>query len=93
MHFQMNAQTPHFTFEELQAIYQNTKKKESAALRQTARELFPGRDPVAYENLYLSKGPGRAFKHNGDEYENPKWILASHPVMTGVMEDDTIYLF
>lgn len=90
--FERNGNTPHFSLEELKEIYAHAKKKDTAAVRETAHTLFPGRDPIAYENLYIGTGPGRAFMHNG-EYRNPKWVLVSHPVMTGVMDDDTIYLF
>lgn len=93
MIFTCNAQTPHFSFEELEQIYQQAETKETKCLRETARELFPGRNSVTYENLYIGAGPGRAFKHHSDEYEKPKWVLVSYPVMTGVMEDGTIYLF
>lgn len=93
MNFACNSQTPHFSFEELEEIYAASPKHETDALKEAARKLFPGRDLVTYENLYISTGPGRAFKHNGDEYVNPKYILVSHPVMTGVMDDGTIYQF
>lgn len=93
MLFERNGNTPHFTLEELEQIYQASPKKETNVLRNTAMQLFPGRDPITYENLYIGDGPGRAFKHNGDEYVNPKYMLVSHPVMTGVMDDGTIYQF
>ena len=93
MNFVCNSQTPHFSFEELKEIYEASPKHETNALKEAAQKLFPGRDPVTYENLYISTGPGRAFKHNSDTYENPKYILVSYPVMTGVMKDDTIYKF
>lgn len=93
MTFDRNSQTPHFTFEELKEIYAAAEKKNDNCLRATARKLYPDRDPITYENLYIGKGPGRAFKHNGDEYENPEHMLVSHPVMAGVMKDGTIYQF
>lgn len=93
MGFIRNGQTPHFTLEELKEIYAASKKKDTNAMRETARQLFPGRDPITYENLYIGTGPGRAFKHNGDQYVNPKYIFVSHPIMTGVMDDGTIYQF
>lgn len=93
MNFACNSQTPHFSFEELKEIYATSPKHETNALREVAKKLFPGRDPVIYENLYLSSGPGRAFKHNGDVYENPQYMLVSYPIMTGVMKDGTIYKF
>lgn len=93
MSFDRNSQTPHFSYEELKEIYAASPKHETKALKDAALKLFPGRDPVTYENLYISTGPGRAFKHNGETYENPKYILVSYPVMTGVMKDDTIYKF
>lgn len=93
MDFIRNGQTPHFTLDELKEIYAASKKKDTIAIRETAKQIFPGRDPIAYENLYICTGPGRAFKHNGDEYMNPKYILVSHPIMTGVMDDGTIYQF
>lgn len=93
MDFIRNGKTPHFSLDELKQIYAEAPKKETRTLRQVAEQLYPGRDQITYENLYLGAGPGRAFKHNGDSYENPKYMLVSHPVMAGVMEDGTIYEF
>lgn len=93
MSFQRNAQTPHFSYEEIQQIYAGTKVKETTNLQSTARAMFPGRDPVAYENLTIGKGPGRSFKHRSDEYEKPVHIITAYPIMIGVMKDGTMYLF
>lgn len=92
MNFERSGNKPHFTFEELQEIYAHTQKKETSALRETAHISFPDRNPITYENLYIGTGPSREFIHNG-EYRNPKWVLVSHPVMTSVMDNDTIYFF
>lgn len=93
MNFIRNAQTPHFSFAEVQEIYLHATEKNDKSLRAAAQELFPGRDPITYENLSIGKGPGRAFKHHSDQYENPKYMIMAHPVLVGVMDDDTIYLF
>ncbi len=93
-----NSQTPHLELEELRQAYEaiaKTKDLESieGRLRGKAQEMFPGRDPVVYENIAVSKGPGRAFKHGGDEYKNPAFIINAHPLMIGVMDDGTFYQF
>jgi len=64
--FARNSQTPHLTLEELKQVYDTVKVKDSASMQSKAAELFPGRDPISYENICVSKGPGRAFKHGGD---------------------------
>lgn len=93
MNFIRNANTPHFSIEELKQIYDSAKRKETASLQAKAEELFPGRDPICYENMCIWEGPGRAFRHNGDEYVNPKYIINAHPLIVGVMEDGTFYQF
>lgn len=90
--FVNNGDTPHFSMEELKLIYEKAKAKTAQAIKDAAQELFPERTDIALNNLYLSDGPGRAFMHNG-AYENPRFLLVSYPVMTGVMKDGTIYLF
>lgn len=87
-----NGDTPHFSLEELKQIYEKAKSKTTQAVKDAAQELFPERADIAINNLYLSDGPGRAFMHHGS-YENPRYILVSYPVMTGVMKDGTIYQF
>ena len=91
--FARNSQTPHLTLEELKQVYDTVKVKDSASMQSKAAELFPGRDPISYENICVSKGPGRAFKHGGDEYVNPKCIINAHPLIVGVMDDGTFYQF
>lgn len=93
MTFDRNANTPHFSFEEIQQIYVAAKRKDTKALQEAARELFPNRDPISYENLSIGKGPGRSFKHTSGDYEKPKYMIVAYPVMIGVMVDDTMYLF
>jgi hypothetical protein len=85
-----NKDTPHFSSEELREIYRNTEEKTSKALRQTAHRLYPGRDSVTYENLFIREGYARAYMHKG-EYRKPKWTITAWPLMLGVMDDDTIY--
>nr|DAJ59245.1 MAG TPA: hypothetical protein [Caudoviricetes sp.] len=92
MDFRMNSQTPHFTYEEIVTIYKQTKHPDDHRLRETARAIFPNRDPIAYENLSINKGPWRAFMHHG-QYENPQCVLLSYPVQVGVMKDGTTYPF
>lgn len=90
MKFECNKDTPHFSSEELQTIYRSTDEKTSEALRQTARHLYPGRNPVTYENISIREGYARAYMHKG-EYRKPKWTITAWPLMLGVMEDETIY--
>lgn len=90
--FVNNGDTPHFSLEELKLIYEKAKSKTTQAIKDAAQELFPERSEIALNNLYLCDGPGRAFMHHG-AYENPRFLLVSYPVMTGVMKDGTIYLF
>ena len=90
--FANNGDTPHFSLEELKQIYEKAETKTTQAIKDAAQELFPERAEIALHNLYLSDGPGRAFMHNG-EYENPRYMLVSYPVLTGVMKDGTIYQF
>lgn len=92
MDFRMNEQTPHFSYEEVVAIYQQTKHPDSNRIRETAKAMYPGRDPITYENLFVEKGPWRAFMHHG-QYENPQCVLLSYPVQVGVMKDGTTYPF
>lgn len=91
--FIRNANTPHFSIDELKQIYDAANKKDTPTLRAKAEELFPGRDEICYENMHIWEGPGRAFKHNGDEYVNPKYIINAHPLIVGVMDDGTFYQF
>ena len=93
MSFYRNAQTPHFSIEELKQIYDAVKVKDDPSMKAKAQELFPGRDPICYENISILKGPGRAFKHGGDEYVNPKCVINAHPLIVGVMADGTFYQF
>ena len=58
MDFRMNEQTPHFSYEEVVAIYQQTKHPDSNRMRETAKAMYPGRDPITYENLFVEKGHG-----------------------------------
>ncbi|MDY3225296.1 MAG: hypothetical protein SOW84_05415 [Candidatus Faecousia sp.] len=90
MKFECNANTPRFRFSEIREIYNHSQEKSTEALRETAHRLFPGRDPVMYENLMIRTGCGRAFLHEG-EYTLPKWTIIAHPTWYGVMEDGTIY--
>lgn len=91
MRIEYNKDTPHFSSEELREIYRNTEEKTSKALRQTAHRLYPGRDSVTYDNLFIREGYARAYMHKG-EYRKPKWTITAWPLMLGVMDDDTIYL-
>ena len=79
--------------DELKQIYDSVKTKDTASMQDKAKDLFPGRDPICYENIMLWKGPGKAFKHNGDEYVNPKCVINAHPLIVGVMADGTFYQF
>lgn len=73
MDFPMNSKTPHFSYDEVVEIYRKTDHPTERKLRDTARKLFPGRDPITYENLFLSSGPWRAFMHNGTT-RNRNWF-------------------
>ena len=66
MRIEYNKDTPHFSSEELREIYRNTEEKTSKALRQTAHRLYPGRDSVTYENLFIREGYARAYMHKGE---------------------------
>ena len=91
--FKRNAQTPHFNMEELKLIYAAAKRKDNESMLAKAQELFPNRDPICYENLYIWEGPAKAFKHNGDEYVKPKYVINAHPLIVGIMADGTFYQF
>ena len=91
--FERNGNTPHFSIEELKQIYDAAKKKDNPSIKAKVKELFPGRDPICYENIHIWEGPGRAFKHNGDDYVRPKYTINAHPIIVGVMEDGTFYQF
>lgn len=93
MYFDRNGKTPHFEVDEIRMILANSKRTDTATLQAVARELFPGRDPIAYENLFSFPGPGRSFKHKGEEYVRPKFCINAHPVIVGVMDDGTVYQF
>ena len=90
MIFECDAATPHFPASEIREIYFHSQEKTTEALRTAAKELFPERDPVMYENLLIRPGCGRAFLHNGD-YTLPGWTIIAYPDLYGVMEDETIY--
>lgn len=92
MNFVCDKDTPCFSYPEIKKIFENSQDKSTESLRATARNLYPNRDPIMYENLILQKGHGRAFMHKG-EYRLPKWTIIAHPRWCGVMEDDTIYPF
>ena len=94
MLFERNSMTPHFSMEELREIYAAAgSKKTTETMKIAAQKLYPGRDPICYENMFVLDGPGRAFKHNGDQYVNPKCVIHAHPLIIGVMKDDTFYQF
>ena len=92
MNYICNGDTPHFGCSEIEQIYHSAEEKTTDCLRNTARELFPRRDPIMYENLIMQKGHGQAFLHNG-EYALPKWTIVAYPELFGVMDDDTLYPF
>lgn len=92
MNFICDKDTPCFSYSEIKEIYYQSQDKSTEGLRATAKMLFPGRDPIMYENLSIHKGNGRAFEHNG-EYTLPNWTISAHPGYYGVMGDDTIYPF
>ena len=79
--------------DELKQIYEAIKTKDTPSMKRKAEELFPGRDPICYENIEIWSGPGKAFKHNGEEYVNPKYIINAHPLIVGIMADGTFYQF
>ena len=91
--FDRNGSTSHFSIEELKQIYDAAKRKDNISLRAKAEELFPDRDPICYENMHIWEGPGRAFKHNSDDYVRPKYVINAHPIIVGIMEDGTFYQF
>lgn len=91
--FDRNANTPHFSIEELKQIYDATRTKDTHSMIAKAKELYPGRDPICYENITIWEGPGRSFKHNGDDYVKPKYVINAHPLIVGVMADGTFYQF
>lgn len=92
MNYICNGDTPHFGCSEITQIYHLAEEKTTECLQTTAKKLFPGLDPIMYENLILQKGNGRAFEHNG-ECTLPKWTIVAWPESFGVMEDDMIYPF
>ena len=91
--FDRNGNTPHFDIEELKQIYDAVKVKDTPSLRAKAKELFPGCDPICYENIHLWEGPGRAFIHNSDDYVKPKHVITAYPLLIGIMDDGTFYPF
>ena len=91
--FDRSGEIPHFSVEELKQIYDATKVKTTAAMRAKAVELFQGRDDIYYQNIHIWEGPGRSFKHDGDDYVKPKYVINAYPLMVGVMEDGTVYPF
>lgn len=90
LHFICDKNTPHFSVEELCEIYYKCEEKTTTALRNTSRLLYPGRDPITYENLIIREGFARAYMHKG-EYRKPKWTILAYPLMLGIMDDETIY--
>ena len=93
MSFTRNAKTPHFDIDELKQIYEAIKTKDTPSMKRMAEKLFPGRNPICYENMEIWNGPGKAFKHNGEEYVKPKYIINAHPLIVGIMADGTFYQF
>lgn len=85
--------SPHFTAEELEAIFRSTDKRDTAAVQKAARTLYPGRDEAVYEGLYISRGPGRAFKNAAGKYEPCRYNMVSWPVAIGILQDGTARAF
>jgi uncharacterized linocin/CFP29 family protein len=85
--------TLHFTAEELEAIFRSTDKRDTRAIQNAARKLYPGRDETVYEGLYISRGPGRSFKNAEGKYEPCRYDLGSWPVVVGIMQDGTVHTF
>lgn len=93
MFIERNKKSPHFTTEELTQIFQQAEKRDTRSMQTTARRLFPGMEEGAYEGLYLSQGPGRAFKNAEGNYERCQYNLVSWPVGIGVLKDHSIHPF
>lgn len=73
MDFPMNSKTPHFNYDEVVEIYRKTNHPTERKLRDTARNLFPGRDPIAYENLFCLLGHG-ALSCTMETTRNRNWF-------------------
>lgn len=84
----MNRDNPHFTEEELRAIYAAAEEKSHAGILAAAAALYPDRTEERQTLYWLPKG-GRAFRLNG-VYCKPVNTLQSWPVELAVMEDGTL---
>jgi hypothetical protein len=93
MFVERNARSPHFTAEELTEIFRSARSHTTRSVQAAARKLYPDREEDAYEGLYLSRGPGRAFRNSEGRYESPKYNLVSWPVAVAVLESGEVLPF
>lgn len=77
-----------FTAEQLIEIYEKSgRQTDTAALRATARELFPGILQDGEPPITCRPGCGRCF-HVGEEYIPPKYMLITNRALAvGILPD------
>ena len=85
--------SPHFTAEELEAVFRAADRQETAAVQWAARKLYPGREEAAYQGLYLSRGPGRSFKNTEGKYVPCRFNVVSWPEAIGILPDGSVRAF
>ena len=85
----MNKDTPHFSPQELRAIYAAAAEKTKDGMSAAARALYPARED-ALKTLDWLPGGGRAFRCSDGSCSKPAFTLQSWPVEVAVMEDGTL---
>ena len=85
----MNQHTPHFSVEELKAIYAAATEKTKQGIAAAATQLYPEKQD-ALAALYWMKGGGRAFRDADGKCHKPSYTLQSWPNELGIMEDGTV---
>ncbi len=85
----MNKDTPHFSMEELRAIYAAAEEKTRQGVIHAAKTLYPDRQ-AELKTLYWIKGGGRAFKDENEKFHKPQYTFQSWPNELAVMEDGTL---
>lgn len=85
----MNQHTPHFSMEELRAIYAAAEEKTEKGVRAAAAGLY-GADAPALQTLYWLPAGGRAFRSSDGNCYKPVHTLQSWPNELAVMDDGTL---
>ena len=77
----------------LMEVYEKALSVDVKVLRKVARELYPERFENEEPGIFVSKGSGKAFDHEGAVVTAKYTIMGSKLNAIGVMEDGTAYVY